>query len=206
MLDSYVSWAVQTSSVCDMRFKDHCRTAAGRQRLLPFQALVKAFVLGRDLRNRQALKRVLQRGISFALEPSLARMVLEHGDSDLVPSAYTLSRANLQVDIAYTLVLRKELQARKAKALKAWMFLKVDSSPQGGKDWLLAETVTLTTEDVAKLMVAFNTLADFEQGTSEHADASQEVFRIFLSHVLPPTALGSKHSNVIQKSSLHSYK
>ena len=131
-------------------------------------------------------------------------MVLEHEDWDLVPSAHTLSRANLHVDIAYMLVLRKEFQARKAKRLKAWMFLKVDSSPQGGKDWLLAETVTLTTEDVAKLMVAFNTLADL--CNREHADASQEVFRIFLSHVLPPTALGSKHSNVIQKSSLHSYK
>ena len=163
-------------------------------------------MLGRDLRNRLALKRALQKESSFALEPSLARMVLEHEDWDLVPSAHTLGRANLQVDIAYMLVLRKEFQTRKAKRLKAWMFLKVDSSPQGGKDWLLAETATLTTEDVAKLMVAFNTLADFEQGTSEHADASQEVFRMLLSHVLPPTALGSKHSNVIQKSSLHSYK
>ena len=56
----------------------------------------------------------------------------------------------------------------------SWRVLKEDSSPQGGKDWLLSEVVTLSPEEMNKLTVAFNTLAEFAQETPEHVDASQD--------------------------------
>ena len=173
LLDSYVSWAVQTSAVCEMKFKDRCRLDAGRKRALPFKTLVQCFIMSRDLRSRRALKQVLSKAIKLALDPALAYSVLQNEDWEMVPSASTLSRANLQVDIAYMLVLRKEFQAEKARGVRRYRFLKVDSSPQGGKDWLLSEVVALSSEDMKKLTTAFNALAEFEQDTPEHMDASQ---------------------------------
>ena len=113
--------------------------------------------------------------MKFALHPGLSSVVLADEDWQLVPSPSTLSRANLQVDIAYMLVLRKEYQS--TKHIKRFRFLKIDSSPQAGKDWLLSEVRSLTLEQMQKLNIVFHTLATFEQDSEEHMDASQDVVK-----------------------------
>ena len=141
---------------------------------------------------------MLSKAVWFALDPAIAAVVMDKETWSVVPDGTRLSKANLQIDVALMITLREEHSAAKGK--KQWHVLKIDSSPQGGKDWMLTELLTLKQKDMAMLAGAFQDLAQQKQNTEEHIQASGTIFDILKSHILPPAALGSKRASVVYKS------
>ena len=133
-LEYYINWSFKASSICEMKFSDRCSLASGRKRALPYIALIQAFLLSREVCSNRGLKAVLSKAVRFAPDPALAAVVLDKETWCVVPDASRLSRANVQIYLACMMSLRERHHANRAE--KQWHFLKIDSSPQGGKDWM----------------------------------------------------------------------
>ena len=199
-LEYFINWSFKASLICERKFGDRCSLASGRQKALPYISLIQAFLLSREVRSNKILKVVLSKAIRFALDPALAAVVLDKENWSVVPDGPRLSRGNLQIDVAFMMSLREEHSAARGSGQKHWHFLKIDSSPQGGKDWMLSEMLTLKQKDMATLAHAFQDLAQQRQDTEEHIQASGMIFDILKSHIHPPAALGSKRASVVYKS------
>ena len=180
-LEYYINWSLKASSICEMKFSDRCSLASGRKRALPYIAMIQAFLLSRDVRSNKRLKAVLSKAVRFALDPALAAVVLDKETWSVVPDASRLSRANSQIDLAFMMSLRERHHANRAE--KRWHFLKIYSSPQGGKDWMVSEMLTLEQKDMGTLSEVFQDLAAQRQESEAHIQASAIIFDILKSHM-----------------------
>ena len=80
--------------------------------------------------------------------------------------------------------------------------MKVDASTHFGRDWLLIEYISIKDADIDKLANAFADLMLGEADpdcSSDHACAAKLIKRLVDIHILIPTALGSKRSDLIAK-------
>ena len=140
--------------VVNLRFGDKVRIAAGRQRALPSNDLIQAFLLCRDLKQVGRLKNVLSRAVRFALPSPPADGILQNEVWQTAPEKWTISRSNLQIDAAFMLVQRRLFLEARAKGGKR-RFLNIDSSPQGGRDWLVCESTSVYKKDLLRLAFFF---------------------------------------------------
>eukprot|EP00439_Symbiodinium_sp_Y106_P028549 s5651_g3.t1 len=103
----------------------------GRKSTLDVRHLVKCLCAAMRLRNRGDLKSVLK--LALDSMPGFAGSDCIDDSAFKVPSAASLSRAQLLVDMAYCCYWQNKLES-----MKGPLFIWLDSSPQGGVDWLLS--------------------------------------------------------------------
>ena len=130
--------------------------------------------------------------------------------SRLAPKSSKVKRLYLQMDTAYMLFQ----QQLSSNALHRYLL--VDSSPQGGRDWLLSKALVVHASPL-KLVQAAETLSNLvarmeEQQNSRELDplldAEEDEQKLIAQireglnmHTLPPAALGLSHSNTAHKAS-----
>jgi hypothetical protein len=117
------------------------------------------------------------------------------------PSASTLSRARLYVDVGFMLCMQQEHALLLAES--PILFGLVDSSPQGGRNWELLEMYGIRGPDVfeaadqARLLM--NHLIQGADDCEEHERLRAKVASFVFHHVFPPTALGTRRSSLAMK-------
>lgn len=142
---------------------------------------------------------------AFRMFPGVAQGFAEAILGDLIlPSPATLSRGRLYLDVAYMFRMREvHNEVMQSGALIMGM---VDSSPQGGRDWVIHEccflhqdalqVVTEAAEQMARIGLGFEVVEDVGGAMRSLQDV---VARGFRTHVFPPTGLGSWHGNIAHK-------
>ena len=122
------------------------------------------------------------------------------------PSAATISRYRLHLDVAYMQLMREK--HRDLNERSGIYLAMMDSSPQGGRDWLLHEYSFISD---ACLVAAFDAASSTWAITHGHeAIDDHELHDVLQSlhcvirkairrHILPPTGIGSLHQNVSHK-------
>ena len=178
----------------NLKFGDRVRIASNGRRALPFHDLVQVFLLSRDLKQVGRLKVVLSRAIRFALPSPLADGILQNEVWQTAPEKWTISKSNLQIDAAFMLVQRRLFLEARARGGRR-RFLNIDSSPQGGRDWLICESTSVCKKDLLRLAQLFVDLHSAE----DDIDPESLVSGLIESHIHPPVALGSKKSGLISK-------
>ena len=173
-------------------------TAMCRRHAIPFVELVRAFLLSRELKQCSRLKQVLTRAIQYALPPAVAQGVLRDEVWNTVPERWTLSRGNLHCDAAF-MMLQRKLFHESLRAGGCRRFLKLDSSPQGGRDWLVTESSTARVSDLLALADAASDLLQHEEGSEAQADAAVRLETQVESHIFPPMAMASKRTDLVSK-------
>jgi hypothetical protein len=117
------------------------------------------------------------------------------------PSASTLSRARLYVDVGFMLCMQRE--HAELLADRPVLFGLVDSSPQGGRNWELLEMYGIRGSSLAEAAQTARTLMNhFIQGRDdcdEHERLRANVAGFVFHHVFPPTALGTRRSSLAMK-------
>ena len=116
-------------------FNDICNERGQFGHQLLANCLIFAFNI-RGTSTRVSLKLMLKR--AFRCGPEFFQQAAERMlDNVLVPSAATLTRARFYIDTAWMLQMRQTHQ----RIIEGGgvMFGLLDSSPQGGRNWLLAE-------------------------------------------------------------------
>jgi len=161
------------------------------------QALLKGLQLAQLLRNASSLPQALVSALEYT-----ARGTLE--ENVTAPSGSTLSRARLVADMLLCLQ-RQEAWARSGLLQgNALIYLTADSSPQGGRDWLLVEEDTVCADELLRVA------ASIEGGDIDPAAdfARQLQGLIEVGRVLPPSIVGSGCTSVAHKthSVLHQIK
>ncbi len=163
-----------------------------------------AFAVSLQTRSAEGVRecvQVLSRGL---MAPELA------GEA---PSGPTIRKMYLPMDTAFMLLQRT--RAPRVCARYVW----ADSSPQGGRDWLLSRSTEVESDGapLLELMAAANTLARAVQGADAGRTAEaptlqerQECVRLLRSslheHTHPPAAMGLRQTNAAHKTAafLHS--
>ena len=146
-------------------------------RMRPAESLIECLRGAHLLSNRGEFINVVRHGIRLVLPPALARALetrMQQGHLVLKKSA--IIRGRFGFDCAFALLCRTELPA--GGTWYAW----ADSSPQGGRDWLLGHSHHLlasTAPELLKLADAVNELAamglvPFESLRSEPYPSSSE--------------------------------
>ena len=122
------------------------------------------------------------------------------------PSAATISRYRLHLDVAYMQLMQEK--HRDLNERSGIYLAMMDSSPQGGRDWLLHEYSFISD---ACLVAAFDAASSTWAITHGHeAIDDHELHDVLQSlhcvirkairrHILPPTGIGSLHQNVSHK-------
>ena len=97
--------------------------------------LIKTMLLARHLKAGGSLLSVIRLAAETALPTAIAAQLLEHWEQDSqVPSPATLSRAQLTLHAGWLLY---EAAKRNPPHADDLLWMSVDSSPQGGRDWLM---------------------------------------------------------------------
>ena len=115
----------------------------------PFKILhlINACLIGSAIRSNADLRFVIEKSIAMVLPPHVASVVLQHlstvsSSAGIIPSPSTLSRANLTLDVGFMAwwkanVIPSILSDDMCTASP--IYLLCDSSPQGSRNWMLAE-------------------------------------------------------------------
>ena len=97
--------------------------------------LIRTMLLARHLKAGGSLLSVIRVAAETALPAAIAAQLLEHWEQDSqVPSPATLSRAQLTLHAGWLLY---EAANRNPPHADDLLWMSVDSSPQGGRDWLM---------------------------------------------------------------------
>ena len=97
--------------------------------------LIRTMLLARHLKAGGSLLSVIRVAAETALPAAIAAQLLEHWDKDSqVPSPATLSRTQLTLHAGWLLFQAADRNPPHADDV---LWMSVDSSPQGGRDWLM---------------------------------------------------------------------
>ena len=114
------------------------------------------------------------------------------------PSGSTICRLYFRMDAA--LMLR-----RRSFDTMHFRFLMADSSPQGGRDWLLSRATSFAKQPSLLRRVFADLLEENRRAAGEKAGTAQEqvmfLHKHLIHHALPPVAMGLSQTNVARKSS-----
>ena len=165
------------------------------------------------LKNSDRLSGALKQALSMAFAPNIASDLLEALGSVALPSAATLSRWRLQFEAASSLLMREDVsQALLSEGLT--LHVLIDSSPQGGRDWLLTEVHMLghklplpdtlknlwrtcaVKAEVDALQLLDGDVESHLDELDDLEDALQSAIQVL---VLTPSGLGHQRSNVHHK-------
>ena len=180
----------------------------------------QAASLMKKMRALPEAVRLLSKAVTAAIPAALATGCRPCPPEAAAPSEATLSRLNFAVDVAAMLLARAN--ARPGATRYGW----ADSSPQGGRDWLLSK-VSVIPGDVdlcdlhdAAIAVAKRSsspaISDSDSGScsedaqsdvEKHSDCDVDQRRVCFQklqaglseHVFPPVALGLRQSDLAHK-------
>lgn len=118
----------------------------GRKRCFEITKLAKFVMLASNLRSGKTLGETVAMSLKAVLPEKLLQTfkneIADIASGRVVPSKTTLSRACITLDVAYMLWCREEgvLGTEILPILEGVaLFVLADSSPQGGRDWFMAE-------------------------------------------------------------------
>ncbi len=77
-----------------------------------------------------------------------------------LPSVSTMRRARLQVDVAMMLAKRMASVCSESGISPVWYYGHVDASPQGGREWLVAQRFEILDQDILDVFAAFRVLCE----------------------------------------------
>jgi len=173
--------------------------------------LIQCVCLSHAVHDSKNLSKVLQRAVTLALPPSLARVItacLLDG-SIRVPSKATLSRSRIAVDVAFMSWHRMRSKRCRAEGGGAVRYIMMDSSPQGHHNYELIQQTSVLYCDLWRAYDLAQSMAIYWQGRRP-ADNGMEDFRDELHkideltgmiqvHALPVVVIGSGRGNVAAK-------
>jgi hypothetical protein len=117
-----------------------------------------------------------------------------------LPGRTTLFRYQIILDAAYMLYMRLQ-------PLPQFIFLCVDSSPQGGRDWLLchqsrimSERAMLEAGKAVRTLVA-NPIAQGGLSLDRRLELGKVIATCFCEHAMPIVALGARFAGLVDKMS-----
>ena len=172
--------------------------------------LVECLVLSFNLRSSSGLGATMQQAVRLlppAWSASLSALVRCDGSSrSRLPSASTLSRARLYMDVGFMLFLQQRHADLLAAENPPVFYGLCDSSPQGGRNWEIFEMFYINGEDLdtcadaAKRMLNFSVDEDTDPADLEDFDFWRaRVSQLISHHVFAPTALGARRASLAQK-------
>ena len=151
---------------------------------------------------------------AFNILPPIARNMVNHiFDSQIAPKHSTIARSRFFIDVAYML-----LQADFFKAFAdggGVAFGLLDSSPQGGRNWLMTEAFLIRGQDLNETfrlsdrMYAFGCRSSLDDSdVDDFIELADSVAANIIHHVFPPTALGARKATFGHKAHawLHSHR
>ena len=166
--------------------------------------LLNCLLLSQFLQSQNALKAAVRHSLQILLPADVGAAVFEHLMSTPQPSSGTISKSKLRIDAAFMLDRRRQVDALVQAGKRPAVYLKTDSSPQAGEDWLLTQYMWI---DAAKLMEALQA-ADhlyfaFYEGAHASLADSKAALQLLWSelkwHSLPPVGIGSGRSGLAHK-------
>ena len=170
--------------------------------------LLECIILSFGLRSSADIAKVSS--ASLKLYPQIWHKTIVQGLEELpTPSASTLSRARLTVDVGFMLYMRlqhgKLLEACEQGAA---LYFKLDSTPLAGKNWEVVEYEVVAAESRSRAAMLARMLARRgdtlqQQGmdmpsadVAEQAALALELRLLVAHHVLPLASLGPRQSSV----------
>ncbi|CAE7825327.1 unnamed protein product, partial [Symbiodinium sp. CCMP2592] len=185
---------------------------------------IQAVLFSSFLRDAAKLQSALKQGIMMAFPQCIANDLLQMLEQSPMPHAATLSRWRVLFEAAACLQLRSRLakcfQCRELPqpaSVPIAMHVLVDSSPQGGRDWLLSEVHMLGHRvPLQRMLLLFWKVCELHPRGGDDLDedlcqelvaAEQELADAVEVLVLPPAGLGHQRSNLHHKlhGLLHSF-
>ncbi len=165
------------------------------------KALIECIGCCSFIRSKKHLRQAAERAVHMCLPGALESGFLETAK---VPSGATISRCVLVTDCALMLHMQEHHQT--ALAAGCSIYLSLDASPQGGRNWLLTEYTLLLHPRVLSAVEAWRTLSQRAARKSVHDDDASAVPELeaaltscVYSHVLPIGALGSGRASLAHK-------
>jgi hypothetical protein len=170
--------------------------------------LVKHMMMSKMLKRSKPLKQAIQGALSIALGDALSQKLMDDiRDGVLkIPGQTTLYRHELSIHAGWLLHNRISVSDD-----DCW-FAMVDSSSQGGRDWVLCVVSMLRSEQV---LHAFDLASCIIQNRSRPQDGDEdigakmkELSGLLKLHTFTPTAVGSKRGSILHKlhALLHSWR
>ena len=165
--------------------------------------LLECLVLSFGLRSASTLPVTVKHAIRVLPPVWVASLTkLMQGDRTL-PSAATLSRARLYVDVGYMVYLQQVHAGMLDATEPPVLFGLVDSSPQGGRNWELFEMYGVLGSNLNRCAeLAREMKGHIVHGADdceEHERARAGVTEMIFHHVFPPTALGTRRTTLAMK-------
>ena len=152
MMQSYILWLTKTAESLDClaqhghvltRLKNSAewkgRSVEGLVGKHGFKTvhLIEVIMHCSLLKNKSQVAESLKSALRILLPPDLSASLLREADKLPIPSDYVLSRFQLALDTGYMMWMRDRF--RHIVETHGVIFSLSDSSPQGGRDWLLSE-------------------------------------------------------------------
>ncbi len=172
--------------------------------------ILEAMNLSFGLRSAGSLTASMHQ--SFRLLPETWRSslscLMSSAESDSVhqhvmASPATLSRARLTVDVSLMMLMRERHDELLHASVPPVVYILVDSSPQGGRNWELTELQIVRGEDIRRAATYARELMTHYVDTFEDAEhhdlLCQSLAQLFIRHVAPPAALGTRQSGLPMK-------
>ena len=175
-------------------------------------ALIQVVVLADLVRNSRKLTEVVQRSARIILGPSGEEVVKRHLDNaGGLPGKSLVSRYRLSMDVAFMKICRSYV-AKLLSDFDLWgqdfvVYMLADSSPRGGRDWLMAEMYVITDAALLSLCQLQGEILrlraerelDDEEAKDELRRLSSEMHGLVWHHLLVPVALGLGETGLHQK-------
>ena len=190
-------------------------------------ALIESVCLSDMLRRARNLREIVRRALPLVLPAALAEVGIARLHVGGIPRTSTARRARTLFDVAYMLFMRDLLvpspPPRRTPALT--FFAWCDSSPMGGRNWLLSHMHILRVsdkDDMLQLLRAIKTLVDTSEKIEDNcivddddiidegdenrlrdsrAQLSLFVLQGFDYHCIVPGTLGTKAATLEHKTS-----
>jgi hypothetical protein len=168
-------------------------------------ALVMTIIFANSLRDAGTVRDTTMQALSLIFSQAMATQLSNLLATCPLPSASTLTRARLWVDIAH--ILSRQEDSKSILLDPKACYLKADSSPQVGKDWLMTKVREVRISLLTKLLVnvwdLVNSPLKFDETDLDVMNVwfekSAEICNAFCTHTYIPVAIGSRRSSLRHK-------
>ncbi|CAE7204740.1 unnamed protein product [Symbiodinium sp. CCMP2592] len=196
----------------EQQIRDPTLFGAARHTQIDVDKLISSFFASMHLKNR----RMLPETLSLALRTMPAFGGVSVNEALVkIPSGASLQRAQLLVDTAYMYFWQEKLMSLSQGHCQNVIYLWLDSSPQGGTDWLLSIMKILRRKDLHRCKTAADQLelsvrkfeaASASRDSSAMIDIARErhqarkvLDECLMLHCLIPSGIGSGAAKVEDK-------
>lgn len=168
-------------------------------------SLLRCWIMSCVLKQSNQLREALQRAAYLILPAGVAAefaQTLKSGDH-AIPSAPTISRFRLRLDVSFMLHARRLHRASPGGASKHVRYLLADSSPQC-HDWEMVEWSSIAVSVLPKLAAAaddlyLNLCGRLALDSDARAEHGKFIMQHIDHHIAVPTALGTRRTSLVHK-------